>query len=84
MNTLLKTALILLMATLGAASAFANEADIKELKAALSKRSPNAIINGVKASPIAGLYEVLAPGQVIYMTKDARYIFDGDVYDVQT
>ena len=89
MKYIIKSALVLL--TLVSALALgpistvhANNADIKELKAALSKRLPKAENATIKATPVEGLYEVLAGNQIMYMTKDARYIFDGDLYDMQT
>jgi len=89
MKYLLKPALVLLTLisalVLGpASSVYANDADIKELKVALVQRLPKAENATIKATPVEGLYEVLAGNQIMYMTKDARYIFDGDLYDMQT
>ena len=36
----------------------------------------------VKPSPVKELYEVVAGGAVFYVTKDGRYIFSGDVLDL--
>jgi len=63
---------------------YANDADIKALKEALVKRIPQAANATIKATPIKGLYEVMAGSQVMYMTKDARYILEGDLYDMQS
>jgi thiol:disulfide interchange protein DsbC len=74
---------LLILAISPVTSIFADEAaDIKELKSVLPKHIPNSGEASVKATPIKGLFEVMSDGQIMYMTKDARYIFDGDMYDM--
>jgi len=63
-------------------TSYANEAGIKELRGALAKRMPTAANASIKITPVAGLYEVMAGKQILYMSQDARYIFDGDLYDM--
>jgi len=41
-------------------------------------------VTEVKASPLPGLYEVTAPPMVFYMTKDARYVINGDIVDLKS
>jgi len=89
MKLLPKSALILMafvsILILGpVTAAYANDADIKELKKALATRMPTAAGAAIKATPIDGLFEVMAGNQIMYMSKDARYIFDGDMYDMTT
>jgi len=85
MKLLPKSALILITLVLvSATSAYASDVDLTELKAALAKRMPTAAGASIKATPVKGLFEVVAGGQIMYMTKDARYIFDGDMYDMNT
>jgi len=79
--------LLTLLATFvfGATSTvFANEADMKALKEALTMRIPAAVNATVKPTPIEGLYEVMAGGQILYTTKEARYVFEGDLVDMKT
>ncbi|HEY9200361.1 MAG TPA: DsbC family protein [Gammaproteobacteria bacterium] len=85
--------LMMLAALLAAASApfglahaneAANEADIKQLKQALPNVLPAAANAEITASPVAGLYQVVAGGQVLYMTRDAAFVLDGDLYNMQT
>jgi len=57
-------------------------ADIKALKSILPQYVHNSDQATVKATPLKGLYEVISGTQIMYMTKDARYIFDGDMYDM--
>lgn len=82
MNVLSK--IILIVAVFGLNPAFAAEsADIQALRKALSERLPKTTDATIKQSPVKGLYEVLAGGQVMYMTVDARYIIDGNMFDMQ-
>ncbi len=83
MRVLLNAGLMMLV-LLGSSLAYANEAEIKELKAALAKRMPMITNASIKATPVKGLYEVMAGAQIMYMTKDARYIVDGDLYDMKS
>jgi len=84
MKLLLKSSLMLLMLVLAPGSFVqAAETDMEALKKALVKRLPSAAGATIKASPVKGLYEVVAGGQVMYMTEDARYIIDGDLFDMQ-
>ncbi len=38
----------------------------------------------IKASPVPGLYQVAVDGQIIYMSADGRYLFSGDLIDLET
>jgi len=57
-------------------------------EASVTKEQIAAQLNGVQASditdsPIPGLYQVTLGAQVAYVTKDGRYVFEGEVYDIQ-
>jgi thiol:disulfide interchange protein DsbC len=62
----------------------AEESDIAELKQALSKRLPQFEVTYIDSTPIEGVYQVIIGGQVIYMTRDARYMIDGNLVDLAT
>ena len=82
MNVLSKLTLLLAIFSLN--TAFAAESDdIQALRKALTERLPKAADATIKQSPVNGLYEVLAGGQVMYMTGDARYVIDGSLFDLQ-
>lgn len=66
------------------ASEVSREADIKQLKQALPHILPAAANAEISASPVDGLYQVVAGGQILYMTKDAAFVLDGDLYNMQT
>jgi len=83
MNLLMKLALS--VALLLSGTAIAGEAeDLKALKDALVTQLPAAKNAIIKTTPVAGLYEVSDGGQVMYMTKDTRYIINGDLFDLKT
>jgi thiol:disulfide interchange protein DsbC len=82
MNNMLRTfALALTVAT--ATQVSAND-DVDELKNSLAKRLPQYEVSRIDSTPIEGLYQVILSGQVIYMTKDARYMLDGNLVDLST
>lgn len=85
MKLLLKSGLLLITMAIGAVAAVqANELEIKELKENISKRLPPNTTVSVKTTPISGVYEIMAGGQIMYADKEARYIFDGDLIDLKT
>ncbi|RDH84882.1 MAG: disulfide bond formation protein DsbC [endosymbiont of Galathealinum brachiosum] len=65
-------------------SVYADEAGIKQLKETLAKRLPPGAQVSVKETPIAGFYEVVSGKEIMYMTKDIGYFFDGDLIDMKT
>ena len=54
------------------AGAFASEATVK---AAFQKRYPDVVVEGVNKTPLPGIYEVFANGDLIYTDEKATYIF---------
>ena len=75
--------LCLLSAVMGfaiAAAVAAEKPNIGRLQAALGGSTPDS----VKPAPVPGLYEVVVDGQLLYLTKDGRYVMQGDVIDLNT
>lgn len=70
--------------SLAQASDATSDADIKQLKQVLPNVLPAAANAEITASPVAGLYQVVAGGQVLYMTRDATFVLDGDLFNMQT
>jgi len=63
MKFLITSVLVLLVTTLTSISTvYANEDDIKQLRAALPGTLPSAANASIKTTPINGLYEVLTSG----------------------
>jgi thiol:disulfide interchange protein DsbC len=72
------------MPLLVAQTAVAGEAeDVKAITAALTKVNPGAKPDSIKPSVIPGLYEAVYGPQVIYVSKDGAYLFEGDLFDVK-
>ncbi len=59
-------------------------AGVDRLKLALHKSMPSVKPSKISETPIAGLYEVIIGSQVVYMSADARYMIEGDLYDFRT
>lgn len=49
---------------------------------AIAALAPNIKIDVAQESTIPGFYEAMAGGQFLYISKDGRYIVDGNAYDV--
>jgi thiol:disulfide interchange protein DsbC len=82
MNNMLRT-FALALTILATTPVSAND-DIDELKKSLAKSLPQYQVSRIDTTPIGGLYQVILGGQVIYMTKDARYMLDGNLVDLST
>lgn len=81
MNTLLR--ICTLVFTISAATQVSAD-EISDLKASLAKSLPQYEASNIEKTPIEGIYQVVIGGQVIYMTKDARYMIDGNLIDLST
>ena len=51
--------------------------------AGVHRLDPGARVQAITPMPIAGLYQVIAKGQVLYMTADGRYAIQGDAFDLR-
>jgi thiol:disulfide interchange protein DsbC len=69
---------------LGSPATAADAALIQRLAAKLKGVVPDATITSVKAGPLPGTYEVLLGATVLYLSEDGRYVFRGDVFDLNT
>lgn len=61
-----------------AGKASGNEAAVR---AGLNKLAPGIKITSIKASPVAGLNEVVVDGQVIYVSNDGKYLLQGAIIE---
>jgi len=67
------------------ASAIADENnDLAVITKVLATLMPNAQPDSVGDSVMPGMYEAVYGPQVLYISKDGRYIFEGDLYDLST
>ncbi|MBK1705602.1 DsbC family protein [Halochromatium glycolicum] len=74
----------LVAAVLLAAGALAHASEAKTIREALAKVLPGEKPTSVQPTPIDGLYQVEMGPQVMYMTGDGRYLFDGAIVDLET
>ncbi len=51
---------------------------------AVRKLAPHAAIQSITQTPIPSLYQVIAQGQVVYVSADGRYMLQGNAYDLKT
>lgn len=58
--------------------------EIADLEQAIQKRLPHVEVTRIDATPVTGIYQVIVGPQVVYMTKDAKYMIDGDLVDLST
>lgn len=73
-----------LLAAVGLAAGplLADEAQVRQL---LRGRLPPAmVIESVAKSPIAGLYEVVLDGEIVYTDEKAEYFFGGNIFDIRS
>jgi len=60
----------------------------KDLKTLFAERLrnvvPDAALTSVKPAAISGLYEVMLGATVLYMSEDGRYVFRGDLFDLNS
>jgi thiol:disulfide interchange protein DsbC len=73
--------LFLLTALLVAAGVSAATPE-ETVRKAMGSLAPNVKIDAVQESVVPGFYEAIAGGEFVYVTKDGKYVIDGNAYDV--
>lgn len=58
--------------------------DIAAIQAKLNEIIPDAPAAKIEKSPVAGVYQVSVGPNVIYMSADAKYLFNGSLVDLTT
>jgi thiol:disulfide interchange protein DsbC len=58
--------------------------DVEKIQAKLKEVIPNAPAAIIEKSPVAGVYQVSVGPNVIYMSADAKYLFNGSLVDLTT
>ncbi len=71
----------LIAAALGIVSVSASASEDK-VEAAIKSLVPNAQIESIADSQIKGFYEVVMQGQVVYISKDGKYLIQGSLFDI--
>jgi thiol:disulfide interchange protein DsbC len=72
--------------TTGSLAVGAEEADISsdDPRVQIMEMLPNLKLEDIREAPVAGLYEVTFLGQVIYVSRDTRFLVKGDIIDLET
>lgn len=77
--------LVLLIASAWTAAAIGE--DDAQIKASITERLakvvPGLKVNEIRPAPVPGWYEVLMGAKLIYVSVDARYVFDGTLMDIK-
>ena len=66
------------------AESTADTKGVEQLKQALARTMPTVKPSKITQSPIDGLYQVVVGSQVVYMSVDAKYMIEGDLYNLVT
>lgn len=52
------------------------------VKQALAKLAPNIRVDVIEPAPMPGFYQVIASGQMLYISADGKYMMHGDLIDL--
>jgi len=77
-----KSLAAIVIVLLSCASALAGDIEAN-IKASLQKRRPDIKVDSVAKTPVPGIYEVYAGGQMYYTDETAHYILDGQLFDFE-
>lgn len=76
-------AVVLLSMATGHVQAAESSQEKDNIKAQLKAQFPQFAVENVVESPIPGFYEVNSGPIIIYVSKDGRFVFSGDIIDLQ-
>jgi thiol:disulfide interchange protein DsbC len=79
-----KSLLLLVAGILGWQVALANEEITPALVSSMGQVIPGVKPDSVSHAPINGLYELAIGPSIVYVSRDGRYLFRGDVLDLRT
>ena len=54
----------------------------KMVRAAIAKLSSKAQVDSIEAAELPGFYQVIASGQLLYVSDDGKYLLNGDLFDL--
>lgn len=60
------------------------DTEIEQLTMALAKSMPQVKPTDISRSPLPGMFQVIVGSQVVYMSVDAKYMIEGDLYNLHT
>ena len=74
----------LLAAVVGFSPVSFAASDLDELRARISKRYPTMKIDHLIVTPVDGIYQLGVNSQVVYLSEDGRYLFNGRLIDLDS
>ena len=79
-----KSGLFIALLMLFQTSVFAasDDQEMTAVKASIKRIMPSASPDSVMASPVPGLYEIIIGAKVLYMSKDGKFLIEGDVFEL--
>jgi thiol:disulfide interchange protein DsbC len=75
---------IILVAIAAFAPASYAESDLERMREVINKRYPNLTINHLTTTPVGGIYQLGIKNQVLYLSADGRYLFNGKLIDLDS
>lgn len=70
-----------LLGVLSVAALAADKSDAAA-RAAIQSLVPGATIDSIADAAVPGFFEVVLGGQIVYISKDGRYLIQGSIYDI--
>lgn len=75
---------LLVLTAVMSSSALAESTANEAIKKSLGQILPDVTTDQINPSPVEGISEVLLGPQVVYVTNDGRYLFQGNLIDLKT
>ncbi len=73
--------LAMVLATSGAAC-WAGAADEDQVRKAIARLAPDAVIESLQPAPMPGVYQAVVGGNDVYVSADGKYLMSGVLWDV--
>ena len=73
----------LLLTLVLSTTAYANDELIRLFQANINNALPNVQVTAVRPSAVDGVYEVTLGPEIVYMSKDGRFLFSGNLMDLK-
>lgn len=64
--------------------AFASADDHTRIREALTRLAPTLQVDSIRPSAMTGMYEVIAGGEVLYLSEDGNFLLQGRLFDTRT
>lgn len=72
-----------IIAVFSATTIQAEESPVEQLRKTLQETMPKLEISDIRETPVAGVLELQSGGDIVYMTPDAKFMFQGAFIDLE-